>query len=140
MSTLAAAVRSDLDAVVAGFVSWMETGVPPEGLVADDCFADVTAPHWRIQVHGGPAVIASRRESHPFTGSVRVEDVARTERGFAIAFEERWEDQGQQWYCREQMTAELRDGQITEIRYYCTGDWDEARQAAHAAEVELLRP
>jgi len=23
---------------------------------------------------------------------------------------------------------------------YCTGDWDEARRAAHAREIKLLRP
>jgi ketosteroid isomerase-like protein len=140
MTTLTADVRSEIDIVVARFVAWMETGVAPAGLLADDCFADVTAPHWRIQVQGGEAVVASRRESHGFPGKVRVERVDRTERGFAIAFEERWEHEGQRWYCREQMTAEVRDGQITDIRYYCTGDWDEARQAAHAAEVTLIRP
>lgn len=132
--------RAEIDAAVASFVAWMETGVAPEGLLADGCFADVTAPHWRIQVQGGDAVVASRRESHGFPGKVRVEKVDRTEHGFAIAFEERWEHEGQHWYSREQMTAELRDGQITDIRYYCTGDWDEARQAEHAAEVVLIRP
>ncbi len=140
MTTRADEVRSVIDETVARFVTWMETGVAPDGLVADDCFADVTAPHWRFQVQGGAAVVASRRESHPFPGQVRVENVDRTEGGFAIAFEERWEDQGQRWYCREQMTAGVRDGQITDIRYYCTGDWDEAQQALHAAEVRLICP
>lgn len=134
------AAQAEVDLVVAEFISWMETGSAPDGLVADACFADVTAPHWRIQVEGGAAVVASRRESHPFPGTVRVEKVDRTENGFAIAFEERWEHEGQQWYSREQMTAEVRDGQITDIRYYCTGDWDEARQAEHARSVPLLRP
>lgn len=140
MTTLTGDVRSEIDTAVARFVSWMETGVAPTGLVADDCFADVTAPLWRIQLQGGEAVIASRRDTHPFPGRVRVEKVDRTERGFAIAFEERWEHEGQRWYCREQMTAEVLDGQITDIRYYCTGDWDEAQQASHAAEVALIRP
>lgn len=139
MST-ATGVRSEIDAAVAGFVEWMETGVAPSGLVADDCFADVTAPHWRIQVEGGAAVVASRWESHPFPGRVRVEKVDRTEHGFAIAFEERWEHEGQRWYCREQMTAEVQNGRLTHIQYYCTGDWDEARQAEHAGSVTLLRP
>lgn len=131
--------RSEVDTLVATFVDWMETGVAPDGLLADDCFADVSLPHWRFQVEGGPAVAASRHESHPFTGRVRVEKVDRTEHGFAIAFEERWEDEGQQWYCREQMTAEIRDGQISDLRFYCTGDWDEALQARHAEAVTLLR-
>ena len=132
--------RTEVDQVVAGFVEWMETGVAPDGLLAEDCFGDVSMPHWRFQVEGGPAIAASRHESHPFPGRVRVEKVDRTEHGFAIAFEERWHDEGQNWYCREQMTAEIRDGQISDIRFYCTGDWDEARQAEHEQAVTLLRP
>jgi hypothetical protein len=36
--------------------------------------------------------------------------------------------------------VELEGGSIKSLSVYCTGDWDEARQAAHAREVELLRP
>ena len=38
------------------------------------------------------------------------------------------------------MRAEVADGQIAELVVYCTGDWDQARQAEHAASVTLIRP
>jgi len=132
--------RAEIDLVVARFVEWMETGASPAGLLAEDCFGDVSMPQWRFQVEGGVALAASRHESHPYPGRVRVEKVDRTENGFAIAFEERWVNEGQDWYCREQMTAEVRDGQICDIRFYCTGDWDEAVQAEHSRTVTLVRP
>ena len=37
-------------------------------------------------------------------------------------------------------TAEVTGGLVTEVTVYCTGDWDQARQAEHAAAVTLLRP
>ena len=34
----------------------------------------------------------------------------------------------------------VADGAIAELTVYCTGDWDQARQAEHAAAVTLIRP
>ncbi|RZU10252.1 hypothetical protein EV645_6714 [Kribbella rubisoli] len=133
------AVRAD--AAVARLVEWLETGVAPDGMFAVDCFTDLSLPHWRRQFGTGAETLAGRRELHPYPGEVRVERVDRTERGFVIAFEERWPHEGQHWYCREQIAADVNDaGAITELRIYCTGDWDEALQAQHAAEITLLRP
>ncbi|MFD7155016.1 hypothetical protein ACFV9C_10470 [Kribbella sp. NPDC059898] len=135
------AVRAEVDAAVARLVEWLETGSVPDGLLAADCFADLSLPHWRRQFGSGAATIAARRELHPYAGTVRVERVDRTAAGFVIAFEERWRDGGQDWYCREQIAADVGPaGEISELRVYCTGDWDEALQALHTAEVRLLRP
>ena len=60
--------------------------------------------------------------------------------GFVFEFEERWNSEDQQWYAREMMRVEVADGAIAELTVYCTGDWDEARQAEHAAAVTLIRP
>ena len=59
--------------------------------------------------------------------------------GFVFEFEERWNSEGQ-WYAREMMRIEVADGAIAELTVYCTGDWDQARQAEHAAAVTLIRP
>ena len=50
------------------------------------------------------------------------------------------EAEGQQWYAREMMRIEVADGAIAQLTVYCTGDWDEARQAEHAGTVTLIRP
>jgi len=54
--------------------------------------------------------------------------------------EERWDHDGQRWYCREMIRADVVDDRIVEMSVYCTGDWDEARQRDHAAAVRLIRP
>jgi hypothetical protein len=132
--------RAEVDSAVAGVVRWLETGEVADGLFAEDLFMDLTLPHWRVQVLGGDAVARSRAEFHPFPGKVRVERVDRTDRGFVMAFEERWHHEDQDWYCREQMRADVVGGALTDVAVYCTGDWDEAVQARHAAQVSLIRP
>jgi hypothetical protein len=121
-------------------VTWLETGVRPEGMLAEDVFADLTVPHWRLQARGVDPVFHLREDSHPFSGRVRVEALDRTSRGFLLQFEERWAAEGQQWYCRELIHCVVRDGRIGELAIYCTGDWDQAVQQRHAEQVRLLRP
>lgn len=121
-------------------VTWLETGERPERLFAPGVFADLTVPHWRVQAEGAEATFSLRESSHPFRGRVRVEALDRTSRGFLIQFEERWDAGGQQWYCRELIHCVVADGLVTELLIYCTGDWDEAVQARHAAQVRLPRP
>ena len=132
--------QRDANAVVADLIRFLETGTVPERLFAADVFADLSLPHWRIQAATAAEVIAIRVEGHPGPGQVRVERVEQTGHGFTIEFEERWEDGGQRWYCREMIRADVADGSIAEMSVFCTGDWDEARQAEHRSTVELLRP
>ncbi|MFD0637224.1 hypothetical protein ACFQ9X_42305 [Catenulispora yoronensis] len=63
-----------------------------------------------------------------------------TATGFVLEVEERWEQDGESWYCRELFRADVSDGAIAELSVYCTGDWDRARVAEHAAAVHLLKP
>ena len=132
--------KPDATTAVANVISWLETGVVPDALFAPDVFADVSLPHWRVQSDTVEGLLAIRTEGHPISGQVRVERVEPTERGFTIEFEERWEDGGQHWYCREMIRADVVGATIVEVSVYCTGDWDEKRQAEHADAVVLLRP
>lgn len=122
------------------FVAFLETGATG-GLFAPDVFADITLPHWRVQVQGAEEMIATKTRLHPPAGRTRVEKVLSGARGYTLKVEERWEDGGAQWYCREVFLCDLDDeGRITELGVYCTGDWDEAAVARHAEAVTLLRP
>jgi hypothetical protein len=129
----------DSTVAVANLVRFLETGSAPEGLFTSDVFADLSLPHWRVQTNSEAAILVVRAQSHPFPGRVRVERVEATERGFTIEFEERWEHDGQSWYSREMIRADLDGDSIAEMSIYCTGDWDEARQREHARMVHLLR-
>ena len=131
-------VRISLDK----FVAFLESGgIAPEGLFAPTVFADLTFPHWRIQTDGAEALVAGRRQMHPQPGRIRLERVTPTDSGYLVKLEERWEDGGQEWYCREGFVMDLDDdGAISDFTVYCTGDWDEERQREHANTVTLLRP
>lgn len=121
------------------FVGWLETGMRPDGMFADNVFADLTVPHWRVQAAGAEATFHLREDSHPYQGTVRVEALDRTSRGFLLQFEERWTAGGQRWYCRELIHCIVSNGLISELAIYCSGDWDEATQRRHAEQVELIR-
>ena len=122
------------------FVTFLEQGTPPADLFAEDVFCDFTMPLWRLQAHGLDAVVELRRRSHPWPGEVARSRCDVTPTGFVIELEERWDGDGQRWYCREMARADLAGGLISELSVYCTGDWDDALQTRHAAEVALLRP
>lgn len=122
------------------FVEFLRTNSAPEGLFTDDVFLDFSLPQWRLQTVGRDHLVALRRGSHPALGSVPRHRVDVTGTGLVIEFEERWEDTDGVWYCRELLRAEVRDGSMSEVSVYCTGDWSPEIQAAHRREVTLVRP
>jgi hypothetical protein len=121
-------------------IRFLETGDVPEGLFRPDVFLDLTMPTWRVQTVGAEDLIAVRKEGHPGPGTVTRWRADPTPGGFVFEFEERWNSEGQPWYAREMMRIEVTDGAIAELTVYCTGDWDEARQAEHTEAVTLIRP
>lgn len=134
-------LEEDASAALADrFVQWLQTGERPADLFTADVFVDLSLPQWRIQGQDSDTAFGIREESHPDPGTVRVEALDRTSRGFLVQLEERWTAQAQQWYCRELIHCIVRDGRIGELSIYCTGDWDEAAQQRHARDVSLLRP
>ena len=121
-------------------IRFLDTGDVPEGLFRPDVFLDLTMPTWRVQTVGAEDLIAVRKEGHPGPGTVTRWRADPTPGGFVFEFEERWNSEGQPWYAREMMRIEVTDGAIAELTVYCTGDWDEARQAEHTEAVTLIRP
>ena len=122
------------------FVAFIETGDVPEGLFTDDVFCDFTMPQWRLQAVGPEQVQGARRAGHPGPSTVVRMRLDSIPGGFLLEFEERWEWDGQRWYARELVRADVRDTSIAQLSVYCTGDWDEATVARHAEEVTLIRP
>ncbi|HJT02962.1 MAG TPA: hypothetical protein VJ757_04930 [Pseudonocardiaceae bacterium] len=123
------AVTADLGKKMTDFLG---TGTVPEGLFRSDAVLDVSVPTWRIQARSLEGLIQVRKDSHPWPGTVTATRLDPIPHGFVLEFEERWEHDGQHWYCREMLRADVTDGQISELTVYCTGDWDEARQQEYA--------
>jgi hypothetical protein len=131
--------RPGTNTAVANLIRFLETGSAPAGLFTPNVFSDLSLPHWRIQAATAEQIIAIRAEGHPWPGQVRVERVEQTGHGFTIEFEERWDNEGQRWYCREMIRADVVGDSIAEMSIFCTGDWDESRQREHAGTVQLIR-
>jgi hypothetical protein len=75
------------------------------------------------------------RNRHGAGRAVSIRRLDPTPNGFVLEFEERWEHDGQHWYCREMLRADVSDGRIGALTVYCTGDWDEARQQEFARSI-----
>jgi hypothetical protein len=122
------------------FIVFLETGAAPDGLFAPDVFCDFTMPQWRLQSAGIEDTVALRKGGHPCPGRVPRTRFDLTPTGFVLEVEEDWDQDGERWTCREMMRADIDDDGISHLSVYCTGDWDSARRAEHAAAVTLLRP
>ncbi len=58
------------NALARQFVTFLETGNPPDGLFTDDVFCDFTMPLWRLQAQGVDATVRVRKQGHAGPGSV----------------------------------------------------------------------
>jgi hypothetical protein len=132
--------ETEMHAVCKKLIAYLETGTAAADLFTQDVFCDFTPPQWRMQAQGLADVLAIRRSGHPTPGQVPRWTAQPTPGGFVMELEERWSDAKGDWYCREAIVARVREGRIDRLAVYCTGDWDPARQAAHAAQVRLLEP
>lgn len=141
---MSAGAAIDLDGTVRvladKFVTFLETGTPPDGLFTPDVFCDFTVPQWRLQAQGIEDCVRLRKAGHPGPSRVPRTRLDATDTGFVIEVEEEWEEGGDSWYCRELMRADVSDGAISHLAVYCTGDWDSALVARHRETVTLLRP
>jgi hypothetical protein len=138
-SIVAERLEGDEARLASILVRWIETGERPPDLFTHDVFADLSLPQWRLQGEGPAQAFALRAASHPHPGQVTVSDLDRTSRGFLVELQERWEADGQRWYCRELVHCHISDNRVSGLGIYCTGDWDEATQRRHAEQVRLVR-
>jgi hypothetical protein len=141
---VSAGAAIDLDGTVRvladKLVTFLETGAPPDGLFTPDVFCDFTVPQWRLQAQGIDDCVRLRKTGHPSPGRVPRTRLDATDTGFLIEVEEEWEQDGEAWYCRELIRADVSDGAISQLSVYCTGDWDSTRVARHHETVTLFRP
>lgn len=111
-----------------------------EDAFAPDVFFDLNMPVWRFQLQGREAIGAQLRQINQ--GPVRI-DILRTvptASGFVTEHEEHQDVDGQHLSARRLWLCEVRDGRITEVVGYCSGEWDEELRARHAAEAPMIRP
>jgi hypothetical protein len=109
-------------------------------VLTDDVFLDGHPPLWRFQLQGRDTFAAWLRGYSPDGADITVVRTIPTATGFVTELVGRHDEHGEEITDRKIVLAEVRDGRISELTVYCSGDWDAALRARHAAETELLRP
>ena len=112
----------------------------PEDLFAPDAFFDLNMPVWRFQIMGADAFAAQLREIARGEVTLDVLRTVPTTSGFVHEHEERQQVDGEVYSARRLWLCEMRDGRITEVVGYCSGEWDEALRTRHAVEAPMVRP
>jgi ketosteroid isomerase-like protein len=107
---------------------------------ADDAFFDLNMPVWRFQLQGREAFGAQLRRINQGPSRVDVLRTVQTEGGFVTEHVEHQEVDGEDHSARRLWLCEVRDGRITEVVGYCSGEWDDELRARHAAEAPMIRP
>ncbi len=127
------------DQLSAMFHETFETFEASPEAFAEDAFFDLNMPVWRFQLQGREAF--GEQLSKIAEGPVRIEIVRTVETvtGFVTEHVEHQDVDGQHLSARRMWLCEVRDGRITEVVGYCSGEWDEQLRARHAAEAPMLR-
>jgi hypothetical protein len=122
------------------FAETLETLVVGEDVVAPDAFFDLNMPVWRFQLRGPAAMQAQLRKISQGPSRVDILRTVPTAIGFVQEHEEHVDVDGRHVSARRLVLCEVRDGRITEVVVYCTGEWDDDLRARHAVEAPMLRP
>ena len=106
----------------------------------EDLFLDGHPPYWRFQLQGRDQFAAWLAGYAPAGTEVDVARTVPTASGFVTELTGRHEEDGAEMTDRKIVLCEVRDGRVSELTIYCSGDWDADLRARHAAETTLLRP
>lgn len=107
----------------------------------DDVFLDGHPPLWRFQLQGLDAFASWLTGCSPAgVPDTTVVRAVPTVSGFVTELTGRHVEDGVVMSDRKILLCEVRDGQISELTIYCSGDWDPELRARHASETTLLRP
>jgi len=141
MSELAIGVLDDATAqeLSERLADVFRTGSATE-VLADDIFLDGHPPLWRFQLRGREDFDGWIKSFMPGGGETTVVRTIPTVTGFVTEFVGRHQEDGEEMTDRKILLAEVREGRLAELTIYCSGDWDAALRARHAAETTLLRP
>jgi hypothetical protein len=111
-----------------------------EDTFAPDVFFDLNMPVWRFQLEGRDNFGEQVARINQGPSRVDILRTVPTSSGFVTEHVEHQDVDGQDLSARRLFLCEVRDGRITEVTAYCSGEWDEELRARHAAEAPMLRP
>jgi ketosteroid isomerase-like protein len=124
----------------ARFGAVFETFDAGDDLFAPDAFFDLNMPVWRFQLVGAERFAAQLRRIARGNVTVHVLRTVATASGFVQEHEEWQRTTSDTYSARRLWLCEVRDGRIAVATGYCSGEWDDALRARHAAEAPMVRP
>jgi len=109
-------------------------------VLTEDVFLDGHPPQWRFQLEGRDAFAAWLQDYSPHGHDITVARTVPTTNGFVTELLGRHVEDGQEITDRKIVLCTVREGQVSEMTIYCSGDWDAELRARHAAEAPVIRP
>jgi hypothetical protein len=122
--TTSEAPTATVKEVVETFLDLQERnrGTEMAEMLTDDAVLDNNVPHWRFQIGGGPPISAMFAESFPDGFRTTRHRWEPTPSGAVVEYDG-W-DVRRNLYFRHLALLALRDGRISRLTLYCTGEWD----------------
>lgn len=109
-------------------------------VLTDDVFLDGHPPFWRFQLLGRDVFAAWLKDYSPNGHETTVVSTIPTAAGFVTEMVGRFVEDGEEMTDRKIILCTVRDGQVSEMTVYCSGDWNAELRSRHAAEASIVRP
>jgi ketosteroid isomerase-like protein len=100
-----------------------------------DVVFDINVPIWRFQVRGPDRFIAWLRGYAPHGYDITVTRTFPTGTGVVVEVEGEYDRHGHHLFFRNLYICEVTAGRISDVSFWCTGDWDEDTRAQYVAEM-----
>lgn len=110
-----------------------------EELFADRAFFDVNIPQFRFQVEKPESFFSWLKGYAPDGYRITVVRSLPTATGFIAEVEGEYERHGHDLFFRNLYICDVDQGRISEVGFWCTGDWDEQDLAHWRAHAPMIR-
>ena len=132
---------TEVEQLAKGLVQVLETYEGIDEVFAANAFLDINVPTWRFQLESPTAFIAWLQEYCPGGYRISARPPLATASGFVLEVEGEYADHhGSELFFRNLYVCGVQNARVSEMSFWCTGDWDAETRDHHKAEVQLLRP
>ena len=108
-------------------------------IFAPDALFDINVPTWRFQLRGVQRFVGWLQGYDPRGYRITVTRELPTDTGFVLEIEGEYEHHGMPLFFRNLYVCDVADGRITDVSFWCTGDWDPETRARYDAEAPRIR-
>ena len=106
---------------------------------APDALFDVNVPSWRFQLQGPEAFFSWLRGHSPNGYAITLVSVTPTSSGFVAEVEGEYRPADEDLYFRNLILCHVEGERVSQVVFFCTGDWDSQTRARQAAEAPMIR-